>query len=262
LKSKNPFATETPAAHSGRKHSKFSASGAERWFNCPGSVQLSEGLPDTSSVYAEEGTRAHELLEAYLRCELSGNDGADVEIASQIARKESMQMVPYVADASDFIAGRWRARPGSDLLVETRIILDWIHPEMFGTYDAAVVEQFGMLEVFDFKYGQGHIVSPTNNLQLLFYAIGLAHKYDWNFERVRMTIVQPRAKGYSEPVFWELPIKHVKSHANRFKEAVERVESHPTELKEGSHCHWCKAKKICPLKADKKELEARTIFGV
>jgi hypothetical protein len=54
--------------HSKRKHSKFAASSAKRWLNCPGSVRLSEKAPPQfESIYAKEGTDAHECLEFLVR---------------------------------------------------------------------------------------------------------------------------------------------------------------------------------------------------
>lgn len=48
-------------------HAKLSASGAKKWINCPASVTLESGFPDTVSAYAAEGTAAHALGEAKLR---------------------------------------------------------------------------------------------------------------------------------------------------------------------------------------------------
>lgn len=50
-------------------HSRLGASSCKRWLNCPGSVSLLASLPETndSSVYAAEGTCAHEICEHYLR---------------------------------------------------------------------------------------------------------------------------------------------------------------------------------------------------
>lgn len=42
-------------------HAKLSPSSAHRWIACPGSVWLSEDAPKTTSAYAEEGTKAHEI---------------------------------------------------------------------------------------------------------------------------------------------------------------------------------------------------------
>ena len=42
-------------------HATLSPSSADRWMTCPGSVPLSEGIVDTSSEYAAEGSAAHEI---------------------------------------------------------------------------------------------------------------------------------------------------------------------------------------------------------
>jgi hypothetical protein len=236
--------------HQERKHSKYSASGAERWFNCPGSVSLSEGLPDKESPWSREGTQAHEVLEQVLLKSLHGQAGV-----------WQGEMGLMAMNAARFITGIWSKAPHSDLLVETRISLPFIHPEMFGTFDSAVVDYFGTLHVFDYKYGAGHSVSPTGNLQMIFYGIGLAAKYNWNFSRVRLWIIQPRIRGYDGPTFWELPIEKLKSYVRTFVDAVRRVENCPDTYNEGPWCHWCKAKTICPLKNEQKLEKAKAVFS-
>lgn len=149
-----------------------------------------------------------------------------------------------------------------DVLVETRIFLDFIHPEMFGTFDGAVLDFFGTLHVFDYKYGAGTFVSPKENLQMIFYGIGLAYLHHWNFKKVRLWIIQPRVRGYDGPLFWDVSIKDLKDHwVPQFQKAVARVESRPNEFNEGSWCHWCKAKTVCPLKMKAKEDNAKFLFG-
>ena len=236
--------------HKERKHSKFSASGASRWFNCPGSVELSEGLPDKSSPWAEEGTKAHEMLESILKAAIAGEPGVPRKLDS---------MYHHGQDAADFICKIAR-REKAEILVETRIYLDFIHPEMFGTLDSAILDHFGTLHVFDYKYGAGHAVSPKENLQMIFYGIGLAHKYDWNFKSVKLWIIQPRIKGYDGPVYWEVSIKDLKGYVEQFKLGVRRVADWPYQYVEGSWCHWCKAKSICPVKLKAKQEEFKGIF--
>ena len=55
------------------KHAFLSASASHRWLHCPPSAKLCEGLPDQSSVYAQEGTDCHELC-AYLVEKALGKD--------------------------------------------------------------------------------------------------------------------------------------------------------------------------------------------
>lgn len=264
-----PFLVESGAGdrpskgHAERAHSKYSASGAERWFCCPGSVALSEGLPDKQNIYSEEGSRAHEVLEALMRIELSGNCGATIEECWPVVQRAEVahpEMVRYAKRTRDFIFGLLKKHPGAEVTAEERIYLSFIHPEMFGTYDAAVVDHFGTLHVIDFKYGAGVFVSPKGNLQMLFYAIGVAHKYDWNFKRVRMWIDQPRVKGYDGPLFWEISILELKEKVEAFRGAVHRVLTEPQGFTEGSWCHWCRAKAICPRKLEKKAEAAKCLF--
>ena len=49
-----------------KSHAKFSASGSAKWFLCAGSIEAERGLPNKSSIYADEGTAAHELGEICL----------------------------------------------------------------------------------------------------------------------------------------------------------------------------------------------------
>ncbi len=231
-----------------RAHSKFSASGADRWFNCPGSVELSEGQPDKTNAWALEGTEAHAILERIMK-------GEHVKL-----HEAPKEMINYGAQAAGFIKALGR-KLGAEVTIENRVFLDFIHPEMFGTTDSAVIEHFGTLHVFDYKYGAGHAVSPKENLQMIFYGIAMAHLHHWNFTRVRLWIIQPRIKGYDGPVYWEIGIDELYAYVEKFQTAVDRVLANPTQYIEGSWCHWCKAKSVCPLKRESKLREAQNVFA-
>jgi len=254
-----PTAGLAGPGHAERAHSKYAASGAERWMSCPGSVALSEGLPDKSSAAAAEGTQAHEVLEAVMKIELSGNSEAVLAETRETLARAGLEKFQHAVQTTKFIVGLHRRTPGSECLVESRVYLDFIDPEMFGTFDGAVVDHFGTLHVFDYKYGSW-TVSPKENLQLIFYGVGLAAKYQWNFSRVRLWIVQPRSRGYDGPVFWEFPITNARAYVEKFRRGVERAKKEPETFVEGQYCFFCKAKSICPLKLAKKREEAGNIF--
>ncbi len=249
--------------HGERAHSKFSASGSERWLNCPGSVALSEPLPDQQNQWTLEGTQAHEVLEQIMKqaMEFSKNWNArgEIDLPGHLARVPN-EMVNHGRNAAQFILDLGESLK-AEVLVENRVYLKFIHPEMFGTYDGAVLDHFGTLHVFDYKYGAGHSVSPKENLQMIFYGIGVAQEYHWNFKSIRLWIIQPRIKGYDGPVFWETSIGELRKYVDVFKAGVEKVLSEPTTYFEGSWCHWCRAKGICPLKQESKLEKAKSIFG-
>lgn len=50
-----------------RAHALLSASSAKKWINCPPSARLEEGIPETESAYAKEGTLAHAICELKLQ---------------------------------------------------------------------------------------------------------------------------------------------------------------------------------------------------
>lgn len=259
-----------------KKHSKFSASGAERWLNCPGSVALSEGLPDKDSEASLWGTLAHECLEHLLLFAIRNNVNVVSEFSFMAVRR-TVEVTPdmkkfniridnameaHCIRSANFILNLHHKIKDSEIMVETKIGLSFIHPDMFGTFDGAVLDHFKTLHIFDFKYGTGHAVSPAKNLQMIFYALGLAHLHHWNFQKVRLWIDQPRIRGYDGPSFWETSMEEIRSYEKIFKDGVDRVINEPDTFKEnGNWCYFCKAKKICPLKNKSRAGHARMIFG-
>jgi hypothetical protein len=211
-------------------------------------------LPDKENEWSKEGTHAHSVLEAIMLHLLQYPNAGPVYVDGA-----PHAMLNYARAAADFILALGK-RLKAEVIVETRIYLPFVHQQAFGTFDGGVIEHFGTLHVFDFKYGVS-LVRPEKNLQLIFYALGLAHKYHWNFTKVRLWIIQPRVRGYDGPTFWEISIDELRAYIPLFKAAVDRVENNPT-FKEGPHCHWCKAKKTirCPLTYEDRAQKAVEIF--
>lgn len=239
-------------SHGERKHAKLSASGAERWLNCSGSVALSEGIPSKDTVWSKEGTLAHEVLEWVLE----GDNGNLLQPAPLGATPE---MIEYARQSARFIWGVERKTPRAQLLVETKVALPFINDEMFGTLDVAIVDHFDTLHILDYKYGRS-MVSPEENLQLIFYALGVAHTHHWNFKKARLWIIQPRVRGYDGPSFWDIEMTDLYKYVKVFKEGVARVAAEPTTYREGSWCYWCAGKAFCPLKTDGRKSRVKSLF--
>ena len=54
--------------HTNRAHALLSASGAHRWLHCTPSAKLEEAEGERpTSIFAKEGTLAHELSELYIK---------------------------------------------------------------------------------------------------------------------------------------------------------------------------------------------------
>lgn len=231
------------------KHALLGASSAARWIACTPSARATEHLPGETSKYAEEGTRAHEVCESWLRTNLrrweAGYGALPLSGSSgQMARAANL----YVSFIHELWAG-FPCRPG--VFIEQVVdVSRWV-PGGFGTCDCLLIGD-GILHIIDFKYGQGVPVNPERNPQLMYYALGayeLFRETD-EIEVVRMSIVQPRMQ--EEPQTWELPLADLLSWAREvLAPAAHMAWRGEGEFVTGEHCRFCKAHPNCRAWKDK-----------
>lgn len=235
-----------------RQHAKFAASASHRWLNCPGSIALSEKAPaQKPSSHSIEGTKAHQCLEAIIR-------GIK---PSYLKRSYTEDMISHALDAWHEIESHLANAPHSVLITEGRVTLEHIRSDMFGTLDCAIVEEFGELRVFDYKYGF-NAVEVEENTQMIFYALALAHEYNYNFSHVVLGIIQPRAEHPKGPNrYWRIEIDTLKRWAGNFRLASILSENENPPLKTGRWCKYCPAAVICPEISKKAMVSAQIAFA-
>lgn len=242
-------------AHKERSHAILSASGAERWLNCPPSARLEEKYPNTYSEYAAEGTLAHELAEVYLRARV-GN----VEIKTLNAQLKKVktnklfteEMRPevekYVAIVEEeYFEAKKRTKDAIIELEQKTDLTEWI-PEGFGTCDAIIIAD-GVMSVIDLKYGKGVKVEAVDNSQLKLYGLGALNKYSlmYDIKTVRLCIVQPRIDNYS---VWEIDAGALRAWGEEVKQIAEMAFKGEGEQIAGDWCKWCKAAPRCKALAE------------
>ncbi len=233
-------------------HSKFGASNAHRWLNCPGSIKLSAQVKASgSSEYAIEGTIAHKMAEVCLTSDLN----PDQVEASQITTPEYYDLVSEDMREAVWVYYNYIKSKSGSVHVETKFDLSFIRENMFGTNDCIVYnELLGILEVIDYKHGAGIPVDPVENTQLAYYGLGAA-KYlgiHHNTEIV-LTVVQPRAMGESVKS-WKTNTEYLKNFAEKLAKGVDDCLSDNPNLAMGSWCKFCPALAVCP-KMHKASLE-------
>ncbi len=186
-----------------------------------------------------------------------------------------------------------RLGAGAELAVEQHCDLSWLRPEMFGTNDSRVLQLFDELSVLDYKHGQGvtvevkdwiEIVGPGGptgvyewvpNIQLVYYAIGAAQACDWAFEKVTITVVQPRKAHHDGPVrsftfrkadllVYAAQLGEASDVCDRAADLFRKIQDEQDQadweaefLHAGDHCQFCPGKYqanglVCP------ELERQT----
>lgn len=251
-------------------HAKLSPSAAERWFACPGSVVLSADIPESSSSYADEGTKAHGLAELMLKDQPRAA-GYSAEMRDNV--RIYVDHVKALADGPDII-----------LQVEQQVK---VSEDCWGTADALIWNpKLKTLYVRDLKYGAGVAVEVANNLQLKIYALAALLTAGYPAEVIDVGVVQPRiphADGTARSKEY-LAVDLIDFHADLL-DAIARVRqaeangdlylqfksSKPEAAAEWENkylhptvkgCQWCPASATCPKVKSLAQETAKQVFAV
>ena len=245
--------TTKPQKHSQRDHALLSASGAGRWLNCTPSARLEDEYGEKkSSVYAAEGTLAHELSELYLRRDTLNNiseqdfDQRLEEImANDLFSDEMLEVVPIYTDyCSDQLTEARAENPLAIMEIEQSLDLTEYVPESFGTADCVIIND-NLMEVIDLKYGKGVPVYADWNKQLMLYGLGALRKYDtmYDITEIRLTIVQPRINNISS---WQVSVEDLRAWAQEeLAPKAELAFEGRGELNAGDWCRFCAVRNRC-----------------
>lgn len=239
--------------HSQRSHALLSASGAARWLNCTPSAQLEDKYGERkSSVFAEEGTLAHELSELYIKhdillsiSEQEFDNGLEEIMANDLFNEEMLNVVPVYTDycASQLTEAK-TANSLAVMEIEQKLDLTDFVPESFGTADCVIIND-NLIEVIDLKYGKGVPVYAEWNKQLMLYGLGALQKYDtmYDISEVRLTIVQPRINNISS---WQISVEELRKWAE--EELMPKAKlafEGKGELSAGDWCRFCAVRNQC-----------------
>jgi hypothetical protein len=237
--------------HGERAHAVLSASGADRWLNCPGSVALTRDMPDTSSSYAEWGTTCHELGELALRNRLLGEK---VVFESD---KYDAEMYAAVAAYRNFAEGILAEHDEEPLIwIEERLDFSRWVPGGFGTADLVLVfPRAKKAYMVDLKGGQGIKVFAADNPQLKLYGAGVLDLLDCivEIQSIELCIVQPRIDHFDR---WEIRAEELLVWLEDIKPIAHDAYKGSATLRAGDHCTFCKVRATCPERAR----EATSLF--
>lgn len=214
------------------EHAKRSPSASSRWLTCTASLEAELGLPDETSEAAEEGTRAHELLERAIKAR---TDPVILEPDHPAAKdvKKCYDLVAALLDNPEYTVM-------SEVVVK-------LSDDCWGTVDLTVLHK-NNIWIIDYKHGKGVVVEPDHP-QFLIYGKGAMREFGWMLpgpvEEVTRTVVQPRII-HSKGIIRDL----VCSGAELEAEYQERVQPTMDALDRGETrfvpseeaCRWCKVK--------------------
>lgn len=208
-------------------HHPMGLSGVNGWSNCPGSVLAQVGIPDPGSMFAAEGTLAHELGEALLL-----GDEVDLD-------EYPKEMVNHILDYVAYVKEQ-----GGKFYVEQKLDLNHIIPECFGTADAIVLAG-DTLKVIDLKYGMGLVPAETDQLKgYLSGAIRALNEKGIHPKRFEAHIYQPRNGGARSVEYTLEEIQDFEDYISI--QALKCFEPDPKLSPSDKACQWCRAKATCP----------------
>lgn len=230
------------------EHAVLSASSANRWLHCPPSVRLSEGYMDKASVFAMEGTSAHELCEYKLRSAL----GMEAENPTENLDFYNTEMEEcaegYATYILELVEKAKETCSDPVVMVEQRVDFSRYVPEGFGTADCIIIAD-ETLNIVDYKHGKGVEVSAEDNPQMKLYALGALELFDclYDISKVQMTIFQPRLSNVSVFVMNKADLLNWANDELTAK--AELAFEGKGELCCGEWCKFCKAKSNCKERA-------------
>ena len=233
-------------------HALLSASSSKQWLHCPPSVRLQENFPNESSVYAEEGTFAHEVCEYKVRKYL--HERVKRPQSEKFDTEEIEQITDVYAEFVISIIEQMRENGCEPLaFVEERVDYSHIAPSGFGTADMLIIGKDengrGLLHVCDFKTGKGVFVDADHNSQMMLYALGglAAYGFLYDIEIVRMSIIQPRLDNIST---FECSRQELENWGENIKPTALLAFEGKGEQHPGDWCRFCRAKPVCKACAD------------
>lgn len=230
------------------QHALLSASGAHRWLHCTGSPLLEKDFPDSTSVYAQEGTLAHELCELKLMAytgEITKRKLTSMKnklMKSELWQNEMESTSETYLEYVKEIMLSCEIAPA--VLIEKRVDFSRYVPEGFGTSDCLILAG-DTLHVIDYKHGKGVVVDAGHNPQMMLYALGAMDELSllYRFKSVHMVIVQPRVNNISE--FTMSADKLIEWGNTVVKPKAEAAISGNGTFEAGDWCRFCRAKQQC-----------------
>lgn len=244
--------------HAERDHAILSPSSAKRWINCTPSALLAEAAGSKTSVYAEEGTLAHEIAEHALTQYLEGIYDPIIDDAIPLKDEHlknplfSIDMADYIRDYCEYVIAEVYETDKVDwptkVFLERKVDITDYAPDSFGSVDVTL-ESSHTIHIIDLKYGAGVKVFADHNEQMMLYALGaLKAAESQKIANIRMTIAQVRLDHYDT---FEMSKGELLDWAEKvLKPAAKAAIQGKGKQVIGSWCGFCPVKAQCRAQRD------------
>lgn len=244
------------------QHAPLAPSSANRWVPCPGSV-LHEAMYPEVSVHPMtlEGSAIHEIaakvLEDFMYHERKGHSFNRLSFLNTTANNGVVITADMLDVAEMYIRDVMEVSKRFDglakVMVEHRVYMRSIHPDNWGTLDAAIIfydMSAKELVVEDLKAGWG-VVEVWDNWQLIDYSIGLLTEMverNWPLpEVIEFRLVQPRPYHRHGPIrVQRIALKDLEPYVEKLRASAHEAFAPNPRFQTGEHCDHCRGRATCP----------------
>lgn len=270
--------------HHERAHATWSASSTARNVTCAGALALNARVttPEIESEAAAWGTACHTVSE---RCFRTGKDADEFIGTVEKTKQRKIDVDEELAETAQMYVNYVRARVteyGKHAIGDTPLVHHEQHFSLAslkppfdagGTGDTVMYfPKWRLIEIIDLKGGRG-LVEAADNQQLRTYALGaMLANQGLDVEKVRTTIVQPRAAHkdgrirsetlhVADLVEWTADLV---AAMNRSKRAMDEFSTTPfaawcAKWLTPGNCKFCPSEGSCPA-LESRALDAANVW--
>lgn len=246
-------------------HALLSPSSAHRWLNCTPAPRLEAQFPDQSSVYAREGTVAHDVCEITAKKHFKKAKAAEYTRRMKKLKADELwddEMLRTAETYVEHLAERAMGFANEPYIAfEVRVNISDYVPEAFGRCDCVM---FGgdTLIITDYKHGKGQPVSVERNPQLLLYALGALKLYEPLFgaslKNIEIYVDQPRLYSYEG---WRCTVEELLEWGASVKPKADMAFMGFGEYHSGEWCRFCRAKGVCKAQTEQQSSALDDFMG-
>jgi hypothetical protein len=228
-------------------------SGFSRTIGCPGSRRLMALAPaGKSSVYAEQGSAAHDLV---YKCLTTGSVPIE-HMGTYIHRAEKWLVDDDMVKATTFMVQWCRMLLKHPKLVwstiEERLTIPYLDMPKGGTADFACLlgdQKSLTAHMVDYKHGAGVYVGVDGNPQFMCYGHGVANTAPAELirkvDKWRLTCIQPRHEQGPPIRHWDTDPKGMSDWLNNIAVPAVEISREPdAPLVVGDWCRFCPADRV------------------
>jgi len=236
------------------EHAPLAPSSAGQWGKCSGSVVANRDAPDLVSERAESGTASHWVAEQLFEASHKGPRVTPENWLGQTAPNGVVIDEEMIEGATAYyddvlrIYNEVEDPGGEQLFIEKRVHMPHIHPDNWGTLDAALwVPTTDTLYIWDYKFGHRE-VDAVLNLQLIDYTAGIMQECHLmnTTTKVVMRVVQPFCYHAPEPIReWVTTVQDLQFWWGKLRDKAKQALGDNPLMSSGTHCRDCAAIARC-----------------